>query len=164
VGTDGHGIYRFGPTGNGHRFTRIPQAVIADLAFDPGGTFGGNLVAANSGAQDQISDPGSLLTVDPSGAVSVFATTPPIANPLAVAFGPGGGYGTDLYVASGGDFSPGSGKILVVKPDGSVSVFASGFDFSEGPSLIFADGALAFAKGVLYVSEASSQSIYAMCV
>jgi hypothetical protein len=157
VGTNAAGIYWFGSEGDSRQFATMPGIIVADMAFDPSGAFGGNLIVANSGGN------GSLVKMDATGSYSVFATTPPILNPIGLAFGPGGAYGTDLYVASGGDFTPGSGQILIVRPDGSVSVFASGFTFNDGPSRIIADGALAFARGHLYVSEASSKSVHALC-
>jgi hypothetical protein len=94
------------------------------------------------------SNGGKIIRVDSSGAWSTFVDA--LQNPTDLEFGPGGDFGTDLYVlldnsyAPSGGFVPGSGKIVTIDDAGVVTEFASGLD---APSHMTFD-----TSGVLYVS------------
>jgi hypothetical protein len=92
-----------------------------------------------------------IWRADPSGAVTPFSTLPDLPgglNPAALKFSPDGPFGSDLYVGTGTN-------IFRVAPDGSATLFASGFlaigfdglEFSpEGNALFVADAE----AGVVY--------------
>ncbi len=92
------------------RFTGGPLAsfpsgaVIApsDLAFDPGGGFGGDLYAAvvdsfRSGTGQPAPGGGAVVSVSPAGTVAPFADG--LDSPVALEFADGPGWDGNLYVA-----------------------------------------------------------------
>ncbi len=85
-----------------------------DIAFDPSGSYGGDLFVADEGAADVV------WRVTPGGDVSVFAA---FARPTAIAFGPGGAFGDALYVL---DHVGAESTLYTLTPDGVASVFATG--------------------------------------
>jgi len=84
-------------------------------------------------------------TVPPGYSVSVFATG--FSSPKFLEFGPGGAFGTDLYVS---DMS--AGKVYKVDSSGAVTTFATGIPSASG--LAFSTGG-AFGT-YLYVGSAAS--------
>jgi hypothetical protein len=93
---------------------------------------------------------GKIVRVDAAGIVTTFVDT--LQGPVDMEFGPGGVFGTDLYVALDNEFSPdtsyvsNTGKIVVVNSLGVVQDFAAGLEY---PQYITFDP-----SGVLYVGVA----------
>ncbi|HET8626063.1 MAG TPA: ScyD/ScyE family protein [Thermomicrobiales bacterium] len=102
----------------------------------------GALYVADAGAND-------LLRVDPAtGAIGVVAVFPPLpatapnplldgrpatqAVPTGVAVAPGGGFYVANLPGAAGAPPPGSGRVVHVAPDGTVSAVARGFTFATG--------------------------------
>ncbi len=85
--------------------------------------------------------PGNRIRRFDGAAYSTFATG--ILGAEALAFGPGGAWGTNLYVADAnlGGSTDGAGRIVTVDPAGVVSPFVS------NPGLLNGAGALAFDAG-----------------
>lgn len=106
-----------------------------DLAFGTGG-FGDYLyvVDYDTTFTDAESDPnsGRLYRFDVGGQIDVFVDG--LQAPTALAFGPGGPFGTDLYIALDNELVdsaatlPQTAKIVTVDPGGAVTEFASGLD------------------------------------
>jgi hypothetical protein len=93
---------------------------------------------------------GRISRVNERGEVSVFVDA--LQAPIDLEFGPGGVFGTDLYVLLDNDyddstaFVPNTGRIVTVDATGNVTEFASGL---ETPTYLAFDPA-----GLLYVSVA----------
>ena len=87
------------------------------------GSYGGNLFVANRNA---FADPTGdwIARIDATGGVSPFLTTD-LYDPGNIAFGPGGGFGYDLYIGNNGapGFQPNS-NVLKVQANGTSSVLA----------------------------------------
>ncbi|OPL13826.1 MAG: hypothetical protein AVO38_12710 [delta proteobacterium ML8_D] len=90
------------------------------------GAFGHHLYVSESYSTD-----GNIVRVAPNGAKTGFASG--IDSPLDMVWGPGGAFGSDLYVASAN-----ANKIVTVSAAGAVSDFLTGLDrpsvlaFSQG--------------------------------
>jgi hypothetical protein len=122
TGNGGSGvIYRVDSTGTRVPFVYgAPLIDPANLAFGPGGAFGNNLYVADFG---DIGGTGYIWTVDPSGHITQFAGGggAPFVDPVKIAFGPGGCFGTDLYVLDSG-----AHKIFRVDSSGNISTYLDG--------------------------------------
>jgi hypothetical protein len=90
---------------------------------------------------------GKIVRVDVSGNRSTFVDG--LQCPTDIAFGPGGDFGTDLYVLLYNEYNDstvyedGTGKIVTVNSAGQVTEFATGLDYPE--YLVFDP------TGILYV-------------
>lgn len=119
------------------------------LAFGPGGPWGSDLYVADADLTSlgtQVDGPGRIVRLGPGGAETPVAQSPLLRGASALAFGRGGAFGDDLYVADILDE-----RILRVTAGGTVEVFASGFNNLSGSH------ALAFgADGALYVADPGS--------
>ena len=88
-------------------------------------------------------DSNMVVCVSPAGAASVFARGTGV-SPNEVGFGPGGAFGTDLYVSANQDpASPDDGIVYRVDPTGAVTRFGT-----QTPSgFLFGAGGIAFSSG-----------------
>ncbi len=104
------------------------------IAFGTGGGFGHDLYVTD------IFNPATIwrvkaITSDVSSFVlSSFVTGAPLIGPSSLRFGPGGAFGTNLYVLDA------SGVIFTIASDGTVSTFATGLPTANTfyPDLAFA--------------------------
>jgi hypothetical protein len=96
---------------------RNPQHIV----FGTGDDFGNDLYVADT--PDLGGGPPTIWRVTPQGGLSSFVAGFPLAKPLSLRFGPGGDFGTDLYVL---DVTQAEGRILRVAPDGTTSEFVAG--------------------------------------
>jgi hypothetical protein len=107
----GAGARRIKSTGATFPFTKYPG--LQGLTFGPGGTsaFGADVYAAQPSA-------GRILRIAANGVAVPFATG--LTSPVDVAFGPGGAFGKNLYVADAG------GQIYQIDSAGKRTLFAAG--------------------------------------
>jgi hypothetical protein len=119
----GGNILRVQPDGTSSQFASIgperPKAVLADSS----GRYGGGLIAATfSTVPDNsifmISSDGTTVTRLATGLTGIEFLT----------LGPGGEFGSDLYVSLHGTNLNGDGGISTVAPDGTVTSFLTGID------------------------------------
>jgi hypothetical protein len=118
----------------------------ADLAFGPA-PFGGDLFVADSAivhAPFYGSTIPTIWRVTSRLQLTVFVAGPPLDEPTAVAFGPGGAFGDDLYVADIEDDS--TTTIYRIDSAGTISELATGFPGCTmvtggcgAPDLVFAN-------------------------
>ena len=92
AGDQGGAIQRIDVDGNWEDFTNLPPQLTEPVGFDFDGmgVFGGDIWIANSS-----DPPADVFRVDGNGQASVFFEQGFLV--YDVTFGPGGGYGTDLY-------------------------------------------------------------------
>ena len=97
-----------------------------DIAVAPAtfGAFGGHLFVSDRGVFNGPLDD-SIARVSPTGAVSSFANVG-TTDPGGLSFGPGGSFGTNLFVA-GNTTTPGvgNGSVLEVDATGVASIFTA---------------------------------------
>jgi len=119
-------IYALTAAGQATEFaTLFGESDPASLAFPPAGSSFPDVlyVSANNRDGYQRDDRGgAILTIDPSGLVNDFTSVPPdkLFEPAGIAFGPGGDFGADLYVANSRDRVA---DILTVDSMGNESIF-----------------------------------------
>ncbi len=125
----------------------------SDAKFDPSGAYGTDLFTTTAFS-------GPILTVDPMGASTSFATS----ESTYLRFGPGGAFGSGLYASSHG-MAPG---IVTVDSGGTVSLFATGFSEPQGFDWAFGKGfggdlfATDIIDGAIYrVASDGSKSLFA---
>jgi hypothetical protein len=92
------------------------------LAFGRGGGFGDDLYVVDPSSSSDASGGGTggVHRFAAPGFQTTLAYGPPFVSPIDVAFGPGGAFGTDLYV---GDYD--ADKIFTVDASGSITEFAN---------------------------------------
>ncbi len=115
-----------------------------DVEFDASGAFGGQLYIADAGC--------ACVRRAPPGATTSTVFGSLVGVPVALEFGRGGRFGTDLYVGvdQGAQFS-----IYRVRPDGSGTMFAMGLGALAPDALEFAlDGES------MYVADFAASSVY----
>ena len=66
----------------------------------------------------------AIWRVTAQGAILSFISGAPLQSPAGLAFGPGGPFGTNLYILDAGN-----GKIFSVAPDGTITTFARGLPY-----------------------------------
>lgn len=155
IDMDSRTLYRVTPkTGDIKALTVLPR-VATGMAFDKAG----NLYMASGGSDTQegviLKVPADALKGDsfPADRVSVFATGTNGANGLAF------DHKGILYVSGGA-----TGNIYRIKPDGTKTVWASGFAADRSAQPIVVNG-LAFGRdGKLYIANTSSGSIHRVVV
>jgi len=105
-------VSAFDPAGALGVGVSVPYPVFS-VTFDPTGAFGGFLYLSTAQGVERF---------DPTGDISPFA---PVAGG-SLRFGPGGDWGSDLYVSSAGG--------VRISPGGDVALLPGGFgDFDWGP-------------------------------
>ncbi len=130
----------------------VPEADPNGLEFPPvGSPFGDFLfVASNNRDGGQLGDQGGTIQrVDPAGNVSDFTAIglpQGLGEPASMAFGPGGQFGTDLFVANSNDLPA---DIVRVDPSGSIQSFVNDTQFFSG----LAPCDLEFAPGGAFGSD-----------
>ncbi|MFO0796118.1 MAG: putative Ig domain-containing protein [Gemmataceae bacterium] len=160
-GDHGGALLRVDRSGNWFDFTSLTSALPGDLtalgepgnfAFAPGGAFGTGLYIANS-----TDYPGDVLRVGTQGDVAVFVNDGSFdlsgqtgLRTLSVAFGPGGGFGTNLYIT---DANPSVRGLRTVDPAGQVSAPLATFPGLPGFMAFGPGGSFGFD---LYVSVATA--------
>jgi hypothetical protein len=126
-----------------------------NLALSAGGPFGTRFYASDAGLSNHPAQCHCLRTIDPDGTVGASFAAPGGA-PFGSAFGPGGAFGTELYVNFGL-------SIYRVAPDGTTSLFATGFAATQpgiaALDLLFSDGGSA-----LYVASVGADLVYRICI
>jgi hypothetical protein len=114
-------------------------------AFDLSGSFSGDLFVSLDvycpGPIPSSCSSGGVVRITPAGAVSyfldAFATSPGLFGAFDLAFGPGGAFGDNLFLADAELDSSGLGNILNVSPDGSLGVFVPSGSIKGASSLAF---------------------------
>jgi hypothetical protein len=121
------------------------------LAFGPGGAFGTDLYVADCDRGQTCASGttgGAIYRVDPSGNKTLVHLGDPLVAPHGLRFGPGGGFGNDLYVADLGDWYSGTGYIWRIDASGQPTLFAGG----PGSAMVDPAG-LTFAPGGVFGSD-----------
>lgn len=135
-------IFRVNPTSSAISvFTRALNFAPTGIAFPPSGSpFLDNMFVADIFA-------GGVRRIGPTGVISTLTSLP---GPQGLAFGPGGTFGTSLYVTQ-----PSSGKILRVATTGAATTFATGMispmEMAFGPGGAFGTD--------LYVADAGNGTL-----
>ncbi len=138
------------PGGSAATFVGDLKAPV-DLVVGTGG-FGDYFYVAeyDTAVTTPVSSPnsGKVVRIDAGGVVTTFADA--LQAPADLEFGPGGVFGTDLYVLLDNEYNdstayePNTGKIVTIDPSGTVTDFATGL---SSPDYLTFDN-----SGVLYVS------------
>jgi hypothetical protein len=121
-------IYKIAPDNSKTRFVfGAPLVDPYDVTFSQGGSFGENMYVADYASTGGT---GYVWKVNPAGSVTELAggTDSPFIDPVQVAFGPGGCFGTDLYV-----LDQGAGKIFRVDSAGNITTYLSGISIVSNP-------------------------------
>jgi hypothetical protein len=105
----------FGTTGNSEN--------IRQIFFDPGSTFGGNMLVTTSS--------GRIYSFNSSGTPTLIASVGEDTEGMDIASSKFGPYAGDLLVAS-----EGSGAIRAITPGGAITVLASGIPEAETVSVV----------------------------
>ncbi len=135
---EGGGIYRIAGDGSGSLWATgmtNPRGMAPAPAGHP---WAGQLIVCDPDLQGGST--GRVFRVDAAGKVSIWVDDPLVSGAIDVAFAPRGAFGEGVaYLADAVNE-----RILVVQPDGSVSVFAEGFENLYGSDVLAfgSDGSL----------------------
>lgn len=123
-----------------------------DIAFGPE-AFGKNLYvtdAAWPSSPNYIYTTPTIWSVTPKAELTPFVSGAPLKHPVALEFGPGGVFGTDLYVLNT-DENTSNISIFKISAQGHISVFASGIKFNNYMAGYHPDLAFALDGNSMYV-------------
>jgi hypothetical protein len=140
IGSNGH-LLRIDPDGSSHTFASTPLPPVAPDVFSCmksvmtlspalAGQFGGPILAGNF-------DDGLGLTQDTIYVVSADGKTvtpivTPVQKPSSLTEGPGGAFGSDVFVSQKGISNQNeTGHVSILKPDGTLTPFMSGIDAAD---------------------------------
>jgi len=155
VDFDGDRILRVDPEGNSTVFTECPSDLCGGgssggggasgkwFMFDPTGRYSNGFIFSTYSFG--VRDAGAILAISPDGKnftliagqdlnggkASAFSPTSDLSldGVEILAFGPGGSFGSDLYVPTiGYDGLHGEGNLLIMSPDGRLTPFITNMD------------------------------------
>jgi hypothetical protein len=115
------GVIRIDPAGNKSVVYHENQIQSPhDVTFGPGGAFGNDLYVTDHGSG--IGGTGYIWRLDSGGGATLVAggSGTPFVDPISMVFGPGGAFGSDIYVTD-----PAANAIHRVDGNGQVSTFAT---------------------------------------
>lgn len=126
-------ILRVKSDGSSEIFASLPLSGKApiesgsNITFDTSGRYGGGFIAAIFTGGAEPTDVGSIYLVSADGR-SVKQLVNGLNGIELMTFGPGGAFGSDLFVASQETDMPGDGAVYTMTPDGTLSPFINGID------------------------------------
>jgi len=126
VGSSNNGqIYHYANSGgSGTLFATVPSGAVRQVFFDPGSSFGGNMLVTTT--------TGNIYKITSGGAISLVASVGEDTEGMDIATSAWGPFAGDLLVGS-----EGSGSIRLVSPTGTVTTVLSIGSFSGAETVSF---------------------------
>jgi len=140
-GSDGK-IYRVAPDGTSSVFGSIPLPIapislvkgLLPLSDPLAAQFGGPLLAANFDKPDR-----PFTTPDFADSIFVVSADGQTVKPIATGIqtpnflieGPGGAFGSNVFVPQVGTNAPGDGEVSILRPDGTLTPFVTGLNAAD---------------------------------
>lgn len=126
VGSSNNGqIYHYANSGgSGTLFATVPSGAVRQIFFDPGSSFGGNMLVATT--------TGNIYKITSTGTVSPVASVGEDTEGMDIATSAWGPFAGDLLVSS-----EGSGSIRLVSPTGIITTVLSVGSFPSAETVSF---------------------------
>jgi hypothetical protein len=116
-------IYLVPASGAPSLFATVPLGGVRQIFFDPGSSFGGNMIVTTSS--------GNIYTVTSAGKVTLLTSVGEDTEGLDIATSAWGKYAGDLLVGS-----EGSGTLRLINPSGTIDKTITGFAGAETVSFV----------------------------